>query len=601
MRWCTFAILSFSLSALSQSRPDNTAAGYTASYSQHAPTAALENLFAQEWDYEMEQRPEEASELGDLRWNTRWDDNSPEAHSTRNSHNIALLEKLAKMDRATLPASQQLNFDLFKKRVEDRVVRYQSRWFLMAFNQREGIQTKGDLAGSLNFATVKDYDDWLARLNAFPAAMDGSIALLRMGIKEKMVHPKVIMQRIPVQIDRQIVSDPTQSGFYAPFRKFPTAIPPAEQQRLQQAGRKAVEEKIVPAFRKFKEFFASEYLPACYEQVGAWQLPHSDQLYAYLIKHYTTTILTAEQIHEIGLKEVARINADMAVVMRKTGFKGTREEFYKFLRTDPQFFYKTPEDLLNGYKAVAKTIDPNLVKVFRTLPRLPYGVKPIPDVSAPDTTAAYYSQGAADGTRAGTYFVNLYQPESRPKWEMMALTLHESVPGHHLQIARAHELGAQPKFRRFGEYTAYVEGWALYGESLGEEMGLYDDPYSKFGQLTYQMWRAVRLVIDTGIHTKHWTRDQAIQYFMDNAPKAELDIVNEVDRYIAWPGQALAYKIGELKIKELRTRSQEKLGANFDLKGFHDVVLGSGPVPLDLLEKNVDAWVSQMKADQKKK
>jgi uncharacterized protein (DUF885 family) len=319
-------------------------------------------------------------------------------------------------------------------------------------------------------------------------------------------------------------------------------------------------------------------------------------MYAYFIRHYTTTNLTADQVHQIGLKEVARIRAEMDQIIQQTGFKGSREEFFKFLRTDPQFYYKTPDELFSAYKALAKTVDPNLVKVFKTLPREPYGVEAIPAVAAPDTTAAYYRPGSADGSRAGTYFVNLYKPESRPKWEMTALTLHESVPGHHLQIARAHELGEQPRFRRYGEYTAFVEGWGLYAESLGEDMGLYSDPYSKYGQLTYQMWRAVRLVVDTGMHTKHWTREQAIQYFMENAPKAELDIVNEIDRYIAWPGQALAYKIGQLKITELRTHARQELGPQFDLKEFHDVVLGSGPLPLDILSRNVDQWIAEKKA-----
>jgi uncharacterized protein (DUF885 family) len=559
---------------------------------QNPASKDLQDLFKAEWDYDMQEQPEEASSLGDRRWNDRWTDESLEAHARRHQHNQDVLARLAKIDRGALGPADQLNYELFKKRYEDRVEGYKFHWFLLPLDQREGIQTRDELADALRFETAKDYEDWIARLHAFPALMDQTIALMRQGMRERMVHPKVIMQRVPAQIDKQVVTDPTQSGFYKPFVHFSGNVRPADQQRLQAAARQAIVQQVVPAFQKFKQFFVSEYLPACYDQVGAWQLPHGDELYAYDVRHYTTTNQTPEQVYQTGLREVARINSEMQQVMQKTGFKGSREEFFKFLRTDPQFFYKNPDDLFEAYKALAKTIDPNLVKLFRTLPRQPYGVEAIPAAVAPDTTTGYYRAGAMDGSRAGTYFVNLYKPDARPKWEMTALTLHESVPGHHLQIALAQEMGEMPMFRRMAGYTAFVEGWGLYAESLGDDMGLYTDPYAKFGQLTYEMWRAVRLVVDTGIHAKHWTREQAIQYFKENAPKHELDIINEIDRYIAWPGQALAYKTGELKIKELRDRARMELADKFDIKEFHDVVLSSGSLPLDVLERIVNAWIA---------
>jgi len=567
-------------------------------FGQTDQAKALHELFTTEWDYEMQQHPEEASNLGDRRWNDRWTDESLDAHAKRYQHNQEVLVRLKKIDRNALSPAEQLNYDLFQKRYEDRVEGYKFHWFLLPLNQREGIQTIDDLADAFRFETVKDYEDWVARLHAFPVLMDQTIEVMRQGIRERMVHPKVIMQRIPAQIDKQLVSDPSQSGFYKPFLHMSKNISAADQQRLQAAAKQEITQRVVPAYQKFKQFFVSEYLPAGYDQVGAWQLPHGDELYAYDVRHYTTTNQTPEQVHQTGLREVARINNEMQRVMEQAGFKGSREEFFKFLRTDPQFFYKTPDELFEAYKATAKTVDPNLVKVFRTLPRQPYGVEAIPASFAPDTTTAYYRAGAPDGSRAGTYFVNLYKPDTRPKWEMMALTLHESVPGHHLQIARAQEMGEMPMFRRTGGYTAFVEGWGLYAESLGDDMGLYADPYSKFGQLTYEMWRAVRLVVDTGIHAKHWTREQAIQYFKENAPKHELDIVNEIDRYIAWPGQALAYKTGELKIKELRAHARQELGDKFDIKEFHDVVLGSGSLPLDILERNVNDWIRHTRTSQ---
>lgn len=557
---------------------------------------ALHALFDEEWEYAMREYPTLASSLGDRRYNERWSDVSLAAAERRHKHDIEVLERMKGIERARLSTADQLNYDLFRKDYETSVEGYKFRWHLVPLNQRGGIQTEDDLGDLLRFTTVKDYEDWIARLRAFPAYMDGTLALLREGVRVRMVHPRIISERIPGQIDKQLVSNPEESPFFRPFKRIPGSFAAADRERILAAGREAISSQVVPSFKRMKEFFVKEYVPASYPEVGAWQMPDGAEMYAYEARRHTTTTLTPQQIHEIGLAEVKRIRAEMESIMGRVGFKGTLPEFFKYLRTDPRFYYKSPEELLDAYRALSKRIDPNLVKVFRTLPRQPYGDEPIPMNVAPDTTTAYYQQGSPDGSRAGTFYVNLYKPETRPKYEMMALALHESVPGHHLQIALAQELGEVPKFRRYGnDYTAFVEGWGLYAESLGDEMGLYDDQYAKFGQLTYEMWRAVRLVVDTGIHSMHWTRQRAIDFFTENAAKSELDIVNEIDRYIAWPGQALAYKIGELKIKELRRRAQISLGEAFDVREFHEIVLGSGAVPLDVLERNVDEWIASKK------
>lgn len=562
----------------------------------NAPTRALHKLFDDEWEWTMREYPTFASNLGDRRYNDRWTDVSVEAYERRHRHRLGVLEQLKKINRAQLPVADQLNYDLFKKDFELAVEEHKFRMYLLPINQRGGIQTEDEMAELLRFQTVKDYDDWIARLRALPAYMDQTLALMREGKAAGMLWPKVTQARVPAQLDKQTTAKPEDSPFYKPFKEFPKDIPEADRERLRSAAREAVSTGVIPAYRRLKEYFVGEYLPASQDRVGIWQWPNGGEAYAYLARSYTTTDMTPEQIHEKGLSEVARIRAEMQKIMTQVGFKGTHKEFFKKLRTDDEFYFKKPEELLEAYRAISKKIDPHLVKVFKTIPRMPYGVTPIPDKIAPDTTTAYYQQPAADGSRPGFYYVNLYKPETRPKWEMMALSLHEAVPGHHLQIARAMELGEIPKFRRYGGYTAFVEGWGLYAESLGEDMGLYDDdPYSKFGQLTYEMWRAVRLVVDTGMHHMKWDRQRAIDYFLDNAAKTEQDIVNEIDRYITNPGQALAYKIGELKIKELRARARQQLGDKFDVREFHDVVLGSGAVPLDVLERNVDSWIASSK------
>jgi uncharacterized protein (DUF885 family) len=556
----------------------------------------LHAFFEAEWEYEMEQSPVRASFLGDRRWNDRWGDQSLEAIRKREAHTTEALARLKKFDRAKLSATDQLNYDLFQKDLETDIEASKFRTYLMPITQRGGLQTLDELGERLRFETVKDFEDWIARLRAFPVLMDQSLALMKEGAREKVIWPKIVLERVPGQIDKQLVAKPEESPFFKPFTKFPDAISAADRERLSKAAQEAIAAGVLPTFEKLKKYFVEEYLPTAPDQVGVWQMPQGAEFYAHLTRRYTTTDLTPQQIHDKGLSEVARIKGEMERIREKVGFTGTLPEFFTKLRTDPQFFYKTPEELLEAYRAMSKRIDPNLVKVFKTLPRMPYGVTPIPDKIAPDTTTAYYNQPAADGSRAGVYFVNLYKPETRPKWEMMALSLHEAVPGHHLQIALAQELGDIPKFRRYGGFTAYVEGWGLYAESLGQDMGLYDDPYSKFGQLTYEMWRAVRLVVDTGMHQMKWDRQRAINFFMENAPKAENDIVNEIDRYISMPGQALAYKIGELKIKELRERARQQIGEGFDVREFHDAVLLSGAVPLDVLERNVNTWLATKKA-----
>jgi prolyl oligopeptidase len=428
-------------------------------------------------------------------------------------------------------------------------------------------------------------------MSKIDTVIEQNIELADAGREAGMVLPRVLMERIPDQIAVQLVEEGTESPFYRVFETMPDAIPAGEQERIREQAIEVIEDVVIPAYRELADYFEDVYLPDARESIGISSLPNGSTWYEFLARRFTTTRMTPDEIHRLGLEEVKRIRDEMQLIIDELEFDGDFQEFLTFLRTDPQFYYDNPDDLYEAYLATSKRIDPELVNLFGTLPRMPYGVKPIPDAIAPDTTTAYYSRPAADGSRAGIYWVNLYKPEVRPKYEIEVLSVHEAMPGHHLQLAIQQEIADMPNFRRYSGFTAFVEGWGLYSESLGYDLGLYTDPYSRFGALTYDMWRAVRLVVDTGIHYKGWTRQQAIDFFKDNAAKTEHDIVNEIDRYIVMPGQALAYKVGQLKIKALRTQAESALGNRFDVRAFHDELLGAGALPLDVLQQRMDAWL----------
>jgi uncharacterized protein (DUF885 family) len=562
---------------------------------QNFPTTATQELHAlltEAWEKDMRDDPLRASYLGDRRYESEWPDLSAANLEKRNADNGAKLKRLERIDRSALSAQDRLSYDLFALDYRARLDAYRFKPFLYEVRLRDGVQALSEVAELIPFSQASDYEHWIARLRSVDRYLAQNQELLEIGIREKRTQPRVIMERVLPQLSALVKPGAEASPFYEPFKRMPESIPAPERARLQSEGRVAIEQVVIPAYTRFEKFFREKYVPASRVTDGIWDTPDGMEFYQERARFHTTTKLSPDEIHETGLKEVARIRAGMDRIIGEVGFKGTFAEFLEFLRTDPQFYYKTPDELFRAYAVLTRQIDPELVKLFRKLPRTPYGVRPIPATSAPNTTTAYYQGPALDGSRAGYYYVNLYRPEVRPKYEMEVLTLHEAVPGHHLQISLAQEQSDLPPFRRNAEYTAYVEGWALYTESLGDRLGLYKDPYSRFGQLTYDMWRAVRLVVDTGIHAKRWTRQQAIDYFKANAAKTEADIINEVDRYISWPGQALAYKIGQLRILELRAEAERDLGRKFDIREFHDVVLSDGALPLDILDREVKSWIS---------
>ena len=562
-------------------------------------------LLDEDWKYWMAQYPETATALGYPGEDARWTNYSPQGVAARAAYLKGIPARLDAIDRSQLPPAEQLTYDLYREMITTAIQglafgndamplrSVAPRNLHMPLNQMDGVQQDiPRILALMPAATLADYGNAVARLQDAPALIDQTIALMRNGLAKKMTPPQIALRDVPGQVTSQIVSEPLKSPLLDAFTRWPPSVAPADRDRLTRAAVAAYTDRIRPAFSRLHEFLIKTYMPACRTTTGADALPNGAAMYAYNIRWHTTTPQTAEQIHQTGLREVKRIRGEMDAIIRKVDFKGGLDGFKTFLRTDPRFFFTDPDALVTAYRDIAKRADPELARLFGTLPRTPYGVRRIPDASAPSQTTAYYEPGALVAGRAGNMYANTYKLDSRPTWEMEALTLHEAVPGHHLQIALAQELQGLPEFRKNTSYTAFVEGWGLYAESLGEEMGFYQDPYSKFGQLTYEMWRAVRLVLDTGLHSMGWTRQQAIDYFAANSAKTLQDITVEVDRYIVWTGQAVGYKIGQLKIRELRTRAEQRLGAKFDVRAFHDLVLGQGAVPLDVLEKRVDDWVA---------
>lgn len=554
--------------------------------------AKLEALYNLQYHHLMREFPEWALYAGYERRYDRWTDDSFAATERRKHELKAFADALATINRGNLSDEWKLNLDLLVYSTNDHLQEDKFPHENLPINQLGGLQQEAP--NFLEFhprKNLQDYEDMLKLLDSIPQKVSNAIAWMRRGLEAKITQPKITMRDVPQQIANLIDLKDEDSPLMLPFAQRPVWMTPEMMQPLRQKALASYRTNAKPAFAKLREFMVNEYIPRCRNDIALRALPKGNEWYLYLVRHHTTTNLTPDEIFDIGMSEVKRIRNSMDSIRRATGFQGTLQEFLNFMRNDPQFFYTDSASLIHGYMVIAKKADAELLKLFRKLPGTPYGVVPVPAYAQKSQTTAYYNQGSLKLGRPGLFFANTYDLPSRPKWEMEALTLHEAVPGHHLQIALAQELENVPELRKEEGYTAFVEGWGLYAESLGETMGFYKDAYSKMGQLTYEMWRSVRLVVDVGMHWKAWTRDQAIEFFEENAGKASHDIEVEVDRYIVWPAQALAYKIGERKIKELRRYAEQELGSSFDIRAFHEVVLGAGALPLDVLEKRVRDWV----------
>lgn len=565
----------------------------------------LHALFEERAAWQLEQFPERAMSQGDYSNAHRITDNSLAAIKRRYQDTAGHLEQLSEIDFDALDESDRVNYELFELDLTRSIEGHAHRSFLAPVSGRGGPHQRiAQMAERVRFANEQDYRNYLRRLEQTPTMIDNAIDLMMLGIEEGRTTPAVVLQGMPMQF-RALLEGGGLASLEAPMHRIPRSIDDATRRELRERFDNVSMPAVRDAIRTFRDFMVETYLPACRESIAAIDWPDGEAYYDHQLRVMTTTDLTAREIHEIGLSEVARIRAEMMDVIRRSDFMelhdgaGDLEDdelfaaFVEYLRTDPRFYHTSEEDLLAEYRAICKEIDGHMPRFFKTLPRLPYGVRPVPRFMAPTQTTAYYSRGDIRNGEAGFFYANTYRLDQRPKYEMRALAAHEAVPGHHHQIALAQELDDIPQFRRDAWFTAFGEGWALYAERLGIEMGLYDDPYDDFGRLLYEMWRACRLVVDPGMHALGWSREESIQFMKENTALSELNIVTEIDRYIAWPGQATAYKIGELKIRELRAKAEDRLGEAFDIREFHDVVLLAGAVPLTVLERRVNEWIEQ--------
>lgn len=565
-----------------------------------AETAPLQTLFADYWANELRENPFMATAAGVETYNDKIPGVTPADQARRLAEAKAFLARLDGLDLSAATTEDRISADILRFILTHDIDLAGYKTWRIPFLSDEGFETAMTQAvNATPFRSAADYQKYLTRLEALPAYLDQNVANMRQGLADRFVQPKAILRGVLPTFDAQIPVRVEDSPLYAPFRTFPATIPASTQKALAARARATLEKRVIPAFARVRDFMHDDYAPHAADEVGASHLPDGAAYYAALIREHTTRDdLTADEIHALGLQEVARIRKEMEAVIKETGFQGDFAAFQNFLRTGPQFYATTPEDLLRRAAFIAKTIDGKLPGYFGKLPRQTYTVAPVPAEIAPNYTTGRYSPAPPEGPKGGEYWVNTYALDKRPLYELPALTLHEAVPGHHLQIALAYEIPNAPEFRRQFYATAFGEGWGLYAEKLGAEMGIYTTPYEKFGRLSYEMWRACRLVIDTGLHVKGWSRQQAIEYLAANTALSLKNVETEVDRYIAWPGQALGYKIGELTIWRLRAKAEAALGDRFDLRAFHDAVLDDGSLPLGVLEERIDAYIAAARARQ---